>query len=210
MYDAILFDLDGTLIDTERLSVIAGTTAFQECGITDPQDLLQSLIGVDMPTARGLIAARYPDLDVAVLDRRWADAYTDAAQAGIPLKAGAFDLLGDLSTRFGLGIVTSSGRAQAMAKLDKTGLLPLFRHIITRDDVTAPKPAPEPYLLAARHLGADPARCLAFEDSEPGAQAAWAAGMRVVQVPDVSPVSGRFAHHVARDLHTGARWAGLF
>ena len=72
-----------------------------------------------------------------------------------------------------------------------------------------PKPHPEPYLLAASLLNVDPARCLVFEDSEAGAQAAHRAGMVVVQVPDVVPSDGKWAHHLAGDLLEGARLAGL-
>ncbi len=210
VYDAILFDLDGTLIDTERLTMSSGLLAFEMLGHSDAHDLMLSLIGVDVPTARTMIATRYPGIDVIALDLHWGEAYAEAAQGGLPLKPGAADLLQDLTTRFDLGLVTSSGRVQALEKLERTGLLSAFRTIVTREDVTAPKPAPDPYLLAARNFGADPARCLVFEDSEPGSESAFEAGMRVVQVPDVIPATGRFAHHVAEDLATGARWAGLF
>ncbi len=81
--------------------------------------------------------------------------------------------------------------------------------MITLDDVARPKPAPEPYLLAAERLGLPPARCLVFEDSETGAEAAHRAGCVVVQVPDVVPSEGRWAHHLAADLVAGARAAGL-
>ena len=90
-----------------------------------------------------------------------------------------------------------------------TGLGPHFAHVVTFDDVAAPKPHPEPYLLAARLLGVDPARCLAFEDSETGARSAHAAGMTVVQIPDIVPATGDYAHHIAPDLLTAARRLGL-
>jgi beta-phosphoglucomutase-like phosphatase (HAD superfamily) len=80
---------------------------------------------------------------------------------------------------------------------------------VTVDDVTQPKPHPEPYLLAAQLLGVAPARCLVFEDSEAGSEAAHRAGMVVVQVPDVVPSDGKWAHHLALDLMSGARAAGL-
>ena len=91
----------------------------------------------------------------------------------------------------------------------QAGLAGDFQHLITLDDVTRAKPAPDPYLLAAKWLGVAPARCLVFEDSEVGAEAAHSAGMRVVQVPDLVVSQGRFAHHLADDLISGARAAGL-
>ena len=93
--------------------------------------------------------------------------------------------------------------------LQHEGLTPHFRTIVTFDDVTAPKPAPAPYLLAAERLHVDPTRCLVFEDSDVGAEAAHRAGCIVVQVPDVQRTDGRFARHLADDLWSGARLAGL-
>jgi beta-phosphoglucomutase-like phosphatase (HAD superfamily) len=80
---------------------------------------------------------------------------------------------------------------------------------VTRDDVTNPKPHPEPFLMASGLIDQPPAQCLAFEDSELGAQSAKAAGMRVVQVKDIIPPSGNHAHYVADSLLDGARKAGL-
>jgi beta-phosphoglucomutase-like phosphatase (HAD superfamily) len=80
---------------------------------------------------------------------------------------------------------------------------------VTVDDVLAPKPAPDPYLLAASLLGVDPARCVAFEDSETGARSAHAAGMTVVQIPDIVPTDGAYAHLVAPDLISAALKLGL-
>jgi beta-phosphoglucomutase-like phosphatase (HAD superfamily) len=106
-------------------------------------------------------------------------------------------------------LATSSTRRQADTKLALTGLGTHFAHVVTFDDVSDPKPHPEPYLLAARLLGVDAARCVAFEDSETGARSAHAAGMTVVQIPDIVPASGDFAHHIAPDLMTAARKLGL-
>ena len=89
------------------------------------------------------------------------------------------------------------------------GLGTAFAHIVTVDEVTHAKPHPEPYLLAASLLGLSPARCLVFEDSEAGSEAAHRVGMVVVQVPDVVPSEGKWAHHLAVDLMAGARAAGL-
>ena len=208
MFDAILFDLDGTLIDTESLAMAAGLAAFAEQGHPVTVDFLHSLVGVDLPTAAQIIGAAHPGLDQAALHPVWQRGFMAAMDRdGLAMKPGALDLLG--AKLRPMALVTSSSRAEAQRKLAIAGIADLFDVVITLDDVTAAKPSPAPYLLAAQLLGVDPARCLAFEDSETGAEAAHRAGCFVVQVPDVVPSAGRWAHHLADDLLAGARLAGL-
>lgn len=211
MYDAVIFDLDGTLIDTEALAIPAGVEALATLGHTVSEDFLHSLVGIDDATGVALLSEHLG----APLTREEVNAAWDAAMAsrmsgGIPLKPGATDLL-DLVDALGLpkAIATSSRHPQAYIKLDHAGLSARFPHVVTFDCVASAKPAPDPYLRAAGLLGADPARCLAFEDSDTGARSAQAAGMKVVQVPDLLPASGGHAHYIARDLADGAAWAGL-
>jgi HAD superfamily hydrolase (TIGR01509 family) len=208
-YDAILFDLDGTLIDTERVAMTTGRDAFAEFGHADVDALLHRLVGVDQPSASGIILSALPDLDLAALTANWQARFDAALRVDIPLKPHAAQVVKTLAQRHDLALVTSSGRMAAMDKLDRTGLLPAFRLVITRDDVRRPKPDPEPYLRAAEQLSATPARCLVFEDSDTGARAAHEAGMVVVQVPDTHAPSGRYAHHIAPDLLAGLALAGL-
>jgi HAD superfamily hydrolase (TIGR01509 family) len=207
VFDAVLFDLDGTLIDTERLAMNATVAAFGAMGFDADLAFLHQLVGKDLPTGDRLIASRYPSIDLAELSRRVAAAMDLALLSGMPLKPGVHDLLSQIPHP--MAIVTSSSRNRAIEKVGQAGLTAHFVHLITLDDVTRAKPAPDPYLLAAGLIGVSPARCLVFEDSEIGAEAAHAAGMRVVQVPDMVPSKGRFAHHLADDLLSGARAAGL-
>lgn len=207
VFDAVLFDLDGTLIDTERLAMDATVAAFVAMGHDADLAFLHQLVGKDLPTGDQLIASRYPTLDLLELGQRVAAAMGQELLSGMPLKPGVRDLLAQI--RHPKAIVTSSSRDRAIEKVGQAGLAAHFVHLITLDDVTRAKPAPDPYLLAAKLLGVAPTRCLVFEDSEVGAEAAHAAGMRVVQVPDMVPSQGRFAHHLADDLLSGARAAGL-
>lgn len=207
MFDAVFFDLDGTLIDTESLALASGLAAFAACGHEVGETFMHDLVGKAEPTAAGLIRAALPTLDLDRFNTVWRQGFDAAINAGLPLKPGAAELLARIAQP--MALVTSSGRRGAHHKLGIAGLTPHFREIITFDDVSAPKPEPEPYLLAAARLGVSPARCLVFEDSDTGAESAQRAGCVVVQIPDVVPTDGRFAAHVAADLMAGARLAGL-
>lgn len=207
MYDAILFDLDGTLIDTESFSLEAGLQAFAEHGHEISRTFLEGLIGTDDKTSQAAFRAAFPMADLDVINRRFSALYHGLVAQGVLLKPGVSTLLPTLKQP--AAVVTSSGRESARKKLAIARIDSHFAQVVTRDDVTSAKPDPEPYLLAAQRLGVQPARCLVFEDSEPGAEAAHRAGCRVVQVPDILPSHGRWAHHLAADLLTGARLAGL-
>ncbi len=208
MYDALLFDLDGTLIDTESLALTSGMVAFAAAGFPVEHDFLHSLIGVDQPTAGQIIRVRHPGLDLDRLNQLWNAGFRAEVDRGLALKPGAAEVLA-LAPHLPRALVTSSGRHEAHRKLGIAGLDQIFVEVVVLEDVTNPKPAPDPYLLAAQKLGVSPARCLEFEDSETGAEAAHRAGCVVVQVPDVVPSQGRWAHHLAADLLSGARLAGL-
>jgi HAD superfamily hydrolase (TIGR01509 family) len=212
MFDAVIFDLDGTLIDSETVTITAGIAAFARHGLTVGPDLFHQLIGVDEPTGAAVLRrAVGPDVPMDRITEDWRRETRALYEAqGVPLRPGVVDLLDRLrATGRPLAVATSSRMGPAEWKLTRAGLRGHFATVVSLDCIARPKPAPDPFLEAARRLGAAPARCVAFEDSETGAASAMAAGMTVVQVPDVLPTKGRHATLVAPDLLSGARSIGL-
>ncbi|TNC49349.1 HAD family phosphatase [Rubellimicrobium rubrum] len=210
-YDAVVFDLDGTLIDTESLCNIAGMEACANLGFPVSQAFFESLAGIDDQTrARMIENETGATVELEAFLAEWDRLCSERFAQGIPIKAGAVELLERLSAEgMPVALATSSRRGPAEEKVGLAGFGRHFRTLVTFDDVAAPKPAPDPYLLAAERLGVRPDRCLAFEDSETGARSAQAAGLTVVQVPDLHATKGAHAHHVAPSLLEGAVLAGL-
>ncbi|MCX7300780.1 MAG: HAD family phosphatase [Rhodobacterales bacterium] len=210
-YDAVIFDLDGTLIDTEVLCNETGVEACRNLGFPVTMGFFEGLAGIhDVERARLIGLETGHTIDLETFYAEWDRLCTIRFRRGIPLKPGALDLIGQIaSVGLPMAVATSSRRGPAHEKITLAGLAPWMKAVVTFDDVVAAKPAPDPYLLAAERLGAAPARCIAFEDSETGARSAFAAGLTVVQIPDIHATEGEHAHHVAPSLLAGAFAAGL-
>ncbi len=210
-YAAVIFDLDGLLIDSESVSVEVGISTLAEFGHRVERDFMLSMIGVDEGECVAIMQAHLgPELDYAAFDARWRETCRARHAQGIAQKGGADALLRGLSAAAIPRAVATNSRAEAARrKLGQSRLSHHFEHVVGFDVVAAPKPAPDVYLKAAELLGVDPFDCLAFEDSDPGAAAALAAGMTVVQVPDLIPSRTNRAHFLAQTLTEGAHRAGL-
>ncbi|TWG89755.1 HAD superfamily hydrolase (TIGR01509 family) [Luteimonas sp. J16] len=183
---AVVFDMDGLMLDSERAITDCMVRAAQEAGHALPPSLWLELVGTAEDACRerlaGLLGADAADALLARVDVLY-DAVVDA---GVPHRPGVVALL-DWLDRHGLAraVATSTRRPLALRKLRLAGLLERFHAVCTSSDVARPKPAPDVYLLAARRLGVAPERCLVLEDSPTGVRAALAAGMLPVQVPDL-------------------------
>ena len=192
--DAVLWDMDGTLVDSEKLWTIALHDTARWLGGTMSQGARAAVVGGDM--ARTLMTL-FDDLGLPRHPTRMADAerFIDARTAelfagGLPWRPGALEAL-RLVDGLGwpTGLVTNTGRALAEAALDSIGR-EHFTVSVCADEVPRGKPDPDPYLRAAELLGVAPQRCLAVEDSPNGALAAERAGAAVLVVPCDVPVPG--------------------
>jgi HAD superfamily hydrolase (TIGR01509 family) len=187
---AVLLDMDGTLLDTEKLfmdSLIAAMGAF---GYTDDiAALCHAMVGLTGPQCDRLLLDRFgADFPVAGLNEAFRANRDNMFKAGVPLKRGATDLMDAVRQQgYPMAIVTSATRRGAENQLTLAGIRERFDAVITRTDVAHAKPAPDLYLLASARLGVAPELCLAVEDSNPGVAAAYAAGAITIMVPDIVP-----------------------
>jgi beta-phosphoglucomutase len=178
---ALLFDLDGTLVDTRAANYAAYAAALAEVGVAIEEAAFNVLADGRnwrwfLPHILGEAAHRAP----AVAARK-AELYPDLVGQARPnprMVALARAARGHVPT----AVVTTASAANAGAVLNRHGLAGLFDLVVSGDDVTRHKPDPEAYALAAARLGVEPARCLAFEDSDAGAASAAAAGVAVIRV----------------------------
>ena len=186
-FQAVIFDMDGTLLDTES---VFRTIVFEVCtelGFEMTDAVHVSMVGGSHEHTNKLLLEAYGvSFPYTLFDERCRVIMRERSHSGVPVKAGALELVTELRERnIPTAVATSSRNPHAKHHLTAAGLYDLFETIVTRDDVVNPKPHPEPYLTAARRLGVDPLKCLALEDSHAGVHAAHAAGMQTVMVPDL-------------------------
>lgn len=185
--EAVVFDMDGLLIDSEGLVREGMRRAAATLDVDLPEALCAAMIGLPFPECKVMMQDHFGP--AFAMERFLAEERREIEALfleGVALKGGVRELLAHLDD-LGLprAVATSSGRAAVDLNLGRHGLLAGFHAIVAREDVTRHKPYPDPYLRAAELLGVAPAACLALEDSHNGVRAAHAAGMMTVMVPDL-------------------------
>ena len=203
---AVIFDLDGLLLDTESVWTRAEVKLFAQYGRTFGDAEKRRLIGTSGARAAGILEdmlglpGEGAALSALVRDLVWTE-----LEAGTEAQPGAVALVAALARRgTPIGVASNSPRAIVDRSLSFSVFDAPFGVVLGGDEVEHPKPAPDLYLEACRRLGADPARCVAFEDSPPGVASARAAGLRVVGVPSFPGVTLEEAHVVTESLADAA------
>ncbi|MFG1885110.1 HAD family hydrolase [Micromonospora sp. NPDC049102] len=186
----MLFDMDGTLVDSEKLWDVALQELAREYGGELSADARRAIIGTAMAESMRILhddlgqPERDPDSSAAWINARILELF----RTGLPWQPGAFELVHAVrAAGIPTALVTSSPRALVEIALDTLGR-DNFDVVVAGDEVVAAKPHPEPYLTAARHLGAPIERCVAIEDSPTGVASALASGAAVLAVPAEVPL----------------------
>ncbi|WP_439642533.1 HAD family hydrolase [Gemmatimonas sp.] len=203
---AALFDMDGTLVDSERVILNAWMDSSREFGVPlDPVQYSQ-VIGLNDEESNQLLITLLGSESTFLSVRSLARSKLHASPGNVvfPLKSGVLSLLGELRRHnVPCAVASSSTSAEIEDRLTRNGVWQYFGAAAGGNEVHRGKPDPAVYLLAASRLGVAPSQCIAFEDSEHGAAAAAAAGAQVVLVPDITALSAELAtsvHMVLRSL----------
>ena len=198
---AVLLDMDGTLLDTEKVYFDSLVAALNASGYTDDIiPLCHAMVGLPGAECEAMLHERYgADFPLTEVNKAFIARRDEILEAGLPLKRGTIELLDALhAIECPTAIVTSSSRRTADAHLTLAGIRDRFETILTCDDVTRGKPSPDLYLLAASRLGVKPEVCVAVEDSNHGVTAAHAAGAITIMVPDMVPPTADVARQMRR------------
>lgn len=198
---AVLWDMDGTLVDSEPLWLEAELAMLERYGLTMSDATHDMLIGTGLWDGAELFRALGVPLSADEIVNEWvASVSRDLASKPLQWRPGAVELLGSLrEAGIPCALVTMSVRSLADAVVAK---LPqnTFQAIVAGDEVTHEKPHPEPFLLGAEALGVDIHRCMAFEDSPTGLRSAHASGAVAVGIPNLLPLEGLPSHAVLESL----------
>ncbi|WP_269716192.1 HAD family hydrolase [Caulobacter sp. NIBR2454] len=204
--EAVVFDMDGLLIDTETVYAAGMEAVGKEFGVDINRGVYCSMIGHTHAVCTDILRDLY-GRDFST-DAFWARAWSEIEgllQVQLQLKTGVIELLDHLDElNMPRAIATSNGPLQVEGYLGRLGVRERFHATVTGPEVVNKKPHPEPYLTAAARLGIDPLHCLALEDSHAGVTAAHGAGMMTVMVPDLLDANEDARTkcvHIADSLH---------
>ncbi|CAN5117353.1 HAD family phosphatase [soil metagenome] len=184
--EAVVFDLDGVLVDTEELWGRAERRLVESFGVAWDPAVRPLLLGRGPEDAARVLAEHVGKPDRAdMVEARLLDAAAGEFRTGLEAKPGAHPLVTALFGRLPLAVATNSRRALAELSLGSAGLADCFAVVVSADDVDDHKPAAGPYAAACRRLGVEPGRTVAIEDSPVGVASAKAAGLWVVGCPSL-------------------------
>jgi beta-phosphoglucomutase family hydrolase len=188
-FQGYIFDCDGTIADTMPLHFRAWTRAMKEFGGTFPEELFYSWGGIPTFKIVEQLNAKYgTTMDPEVVPRVKEEYFVELIPQVLPIEP-VVALVKQFHGTAPMAVASGGHREIVIKTLDALGLTPFFDAIVGAEDVEHGKPAPDPFLEAAKRLGVEPTACLVFEDSPTGIEAAKAAGMQYVLIPSPAMAS---------------------
>jgi HAD superfamily hydrolase (TIGR01509 family) len=203
---AILFDMDGLLLDTEKIALLTFQEACRRNHFEPDLTVYNRCIGTTYNNTREILLKGYGrDFPIDEVYKDWGKIFqTETTEKPLPLKTGVLSLLNFLD-RIGLrkGVVTSTRSEIALRNLTKANILPFFEFVVGGDQILNGKPHPEIYLTGCQKFNEKPGDCLALEDSDIGVLSAHNAGLQIIQVPDIlepSESTRALGHKIVKSL----------
>lgn len=189
MLKGAIFDMDGLMIDTEKLYLKFWIQSAKDFGYDMKPEHVYAIRSMarkySIPTLKGFLGEDCPTEEIRVHRTELMAEYIN--EHGLEVKKGLFELLYYLKGReIKMAVATATPRSRTTEYLEKIGAAKFFSAVICGDMVETGKPAPDIYLTAARELGLPPEECAAFEDSPNGIKAAHAAGCHAIMIPDMT------------------------
>jgi len=200
---AVIFDLDGTLVDSMWMWKAIDIEFLGDYGYECPDDLQKAIEGMSFSETAVYFKNRFElPLTLEEIKAVWTRMSIDKYRYEVPLKPGAEEFLKHITEKgIRCGIATSNGREMVDAVLESLKIAPYFQSVTTACEVKAGKPEPDIYLKVAKDLGADPDACLVFEDVPAGILAGKRAGMKVCAVEDAFSVPMREEKQAMADYY---------
>lgn len=197
---SIIFDMDGTLLDTQRICIPAWEYAGCLQGIEGLGEFVKEIFGMSEMGWTAHLVETYPTLDVPLFKETFRNYIKENGE--VKFMPGAQQLLRFLKdNNVKVALASGTRRATVLSHLKRVGIENYFDAIVGGDEIKNGKPAPDIFLKAAELLNAKPDECIVFEDSNNGIKAAHNAGMKCIGIPDIVPIKNEFKKFIFSEIN---------